>query len=155
MRKLTDLFLSTYLNKIDKKGRVSIPAPFRHIINSQAQTGIIVYQSIKHNCIEACTYARLKQIKSYIENLDPYSEERDAFETIMLGGSTQLLPDNEGRIVIPDYLRSYAELDTEVYFIGKGEVFEIWQPAKFTSYTAQAREIAMKNKLLLKNSREV
>ncbi len=145
------MFLSKYLNSIDKKGRVSVPASYRSSIASQSFTGIIAYPSIKHNCIEACSIERLEQLSQIIQSLDPYSEERDAFETIILGESSQLGMDGEGRIVLPKHLMEYASLTDQVTFIGKGLVFEIWNPAAAEDHLAKAKLIAQNNRNLLKN----
>ena len=144
-------FLSKYLNSIDKKGRVSVPASYRSSIASQSFAGIIAYPSIKHNCIEACSIERLEQLSQIIQSLDPYSEERDAFETIILGESSQLGMDGEGRIVLPKHLMEYASLTDQVTFIGKGLVFEIWNPVAAEDHLAKAKLIAQNNRNLLKN----
>ena len=145
------MFLSKYLNSIDKKGRVSVPASYRSSIASQSFAGIIAYPSIKHNCIEACSIERLEQLSQIIQSLDPYSEERDAFETIILGESSQLGMDGEGRIVLPKHLMEYASLTDQVTFIGKGLVFEIWNPVAAEDHLAKAKLIAQNNRNLLKN----
>ncbi len=145
------MFLSKYLNSIDKKGRVSVPASYRSALATQNFIGIIAYPSIKHNCIEACSIERLEQLSQIIQNLDPYSEERDAFETIILGESSQLGMDGEGRIILPKHLMEYANLSDQVTFIGKGLVFEIWNPIEAEAHLAKAKLIAQNNRNLLKN----
>jgi MraZ protein len=146
-----NLFLSTYTNNIDKKSRVSIPASFRVALNNHSFAGIIAYPSIKNQCIEACGLGRIEELSQIIEKLDPYSPERDAFETIILGGSTQLSFDGEGRVILPKELMDYASIDNQVSFVGKGQVFEIWNPEIFKKHSEKAKEIAYSNKLLLKN----
>ncbi|MBP7190031.1 MAG: cell division/cell wall cluster transcriptional repressor MraZ [Rickettsiaceae bacterium] len=143
------MFLSKYVNNIDKKGRVSVPAGYRLVLSGQS--GIIAYPSIKHQCIEACGVDRLEALSLIIQNLDPYSEERDAFETVILGESSQLAIDSEGRIIIPKSLMEYANLSDQVCFIGKGLVFEIWNPAAAEEHLAKARVVAQNNRNLLKN----
>ena len=69
-----------------------------------------------------------------INKLDPYSTERDAFEAVVMGEASELPLDPEGRITLPQYLVEYAELDRKVYFVGKGRVFEIWNPNHFEEY---------------------
>jgi len=56
------VFLSTFANKIDRKGRVSVPAPFRAVLDRQASTGIILYPSFKHPCIEGSGDERIQEI---------------------------------------------------------------------------------------------
>ena len=98
------LFLSTFKNKIDKKGRVSVPATFRNALKGQNFHGIIAYPSFINPCVEACSFERISKMSDNIETLDPFSEERDAFATAILGGSQQLNFDGEGRVMLPELL---------------------------------------------------
>jgi MraZ protein len=145
------LFLSKYLNNIDKKGRISVPAAFRSIISAQSPNGLVLYPSIKNPCIEACCLSRLEHMTKIIASLDPYSEERDAFETVILGESTQISFDNEGRIILPKFLAEYGNISEQATFVGKGEVFEIWNPKTFEDHLDKAKSIAKANKNILKN----
>jgi MraZ protein len=142
-----ELFLSKYSASIDKKNRVSIPAFYRGILGD----GVVIYPSIKNNCLEGCTLNRLEELSDIINVLDPYSEERDAFETIILGESTYIPFDTEGRVVLPKTLSENAGIIDQACFVGKGKVFEIWNPSDFDSYLAKAKEIAKSNRNLLKN----
>jgi len=144
-----NIFLSKYLNNIDKKARVSVPSNYRLVLGGQP--GIIVYPSIKHKCLEACSVSRLEELSKIIEALDPYSEERDAFETTILAESVHLTFDSEGRIILPKSLLDYAALDDKAYFVGKGVVFEIWNPENFENYLTKAAATAKANRHLLKN----
>lgn len=145
------LFLSTYTIQIDKKNRISIPVSFRSVLAEESYAGVIMYQSIKNPCIEGCGISRIEELSRIIQYLDPYSPERDAFETIMLGGSTQVPFDSEGRIIVPKDLINYAKLENQVSIVGKGQVFEIWNPETLTKHISKAKDIAFANKLLLKN----
>lgn len=149
-----DFFLSKVINNIDKKGRVSIPAHFRQILGYQAtggQTALVVYPSIKHQAIEVCSTERMAQLHDLIAELDPYSEERDAFESLILGEAVLLLCDSEGRVVLPKHLLDLAQLEDQICFIGKGKVFEMWNPALLEAHLANAKQIAKQNRHLLKN----
>lgn len=146
-----NIFLSKYQNKIDKKGRVSVPSSFRAALSEDNFNGIIVYPSFKNNCIEACSMARLQEIYNLIQTLDPYSEERDAFETIVMGESVQLQFDSEGRVIIPAHLTNQVGISEQAFFIGKGLVFEIWDPANFEAHLKAAKLIAQNNRFILKN----
>ena len=147
-----NIFLSKYTNKIDKKGRVSIPAGYRGALAKENFNGIIVYPSFKNNCIECCSMSRLEELSRIIQNLDPYSDERDAFETIVLGEAVQLQFDNEGRVILPNYLMEQVGITTQGCFVGKGLVFEIWNPDKFEDYRKNAKKIAEGNRFILKNT---
>jgi len=145
------LFISKYLNNIDKKGRVSVPALFRTNLTAERQGGLVLYPSIKNACVEGCSMSRLEHMSKLISSLDPYSEERDAFETIILGQSTPMPMDPEGRIIIPKFLLQTANVTEQAVFVGKGEVFEIWNPAAFDEHLEKAKAVAKTNKNVLKN----
>ena len=136
------LFLSTYYNRIDKKGRVSVPASFRAALSGQEFAGIVAYSSLMHPCIEACGMGRIQKLNDRIEMLDPFSEERDAFATTIFGESVQMGFDGEGRVMLPEALIKTASLVEQAVFVGKGETFEIWEPAAFEAHVVRARELA-------------
>lgn len=146
------LFLSTYHNRIDKKGRLSIPAQFRAALASQEFAGIVVYPSPLHGCIEACGMARMLKLNERIERFDPYSSERDAFATTIFGESAQLAFDTEGRVMLPPGLIKTAGLKENVTIVGKGEIFEIWQPGAFGDHAKKARATMLQKRSELKGN---
>lgn len=143
------LFLSTYTNKVDKKGRVSVPASFRAVLANQHFSGIIAYSSFVNGCIEATSMERIEKISEGIDSLDPFSNERDAFATTILGSSVQLAFDGEGRILLPSALMDTAEISDKAVFVGKGQTFEIWNPQKFEIYAEMAKKLAKEKRASL------
>lgn len=146
------LFLSTYQNRIDKKGRVSVPAQFRANLAGQEFAGIVAYGSLLHPCIEGCGMNRFMKLNERIEMLDPFSEERDAFATTIFGESVQLSFDGEGRIMLPESLIAQANLAEQAVFVGKGEIFEIWEPKAFAEHSLRAREVAKAKRYQLRGT---
>ena len=144
------LFLSTIEKQIDKKGRVSVPPTFRAVLAAQSFNGMIAYASFTNPCIEACGMERIEKLHARIEALDPFSEEHDAFATAILGGSTQLAFDSEGRVVIPEALLKKANITSVGVFVGKGATFEIWSPELFAAQETKMRELALAKRLSLK-----
>lgn len=144
------LFLSTYTNKVDKKGRVSVPAPFRAALSGQHFPGIVAYGSFVHPCIEACGMERIERLSESIDSLDPFSETRDAFATHILGGSVQLAFDGEGRVMLPEALLKKAEIMDQAVFVGKGQTFEIWNPNTFAAYAGKAEKLAKEQRASLR-----
>ena len=70
LRKLKNsMFLSNYENKIDKKGRVSVPATFRSHLNSLGYNGFISYPSFNHSALEACSQDRIEKLSNTIDSL--------------------------------------------------------------------------------------
>jgi MraZ protein len=143
------LFLSSFINKIDKKGRISIPSQFRAVLAQDSFAGIIIYPSFINSCIESCSYSRLVKISELIDNLDPYSSDRDAFATAILGGSIQLGFDAEGRVTIPTEIFAECGIKDSACFVGKGQTFEIWNPDAYREYFTRSRELAKNNRAML------
>ncbi|MEM7617419.1 MAG: cell division/cell wall cluster transcriptional repressor MraZ [Pseudomonadota bacterium] len=152
------LFLSTYNNKIDKKGRVSVPAQFRNMLSkkndlmtdaSEIFNGVIIYRSFINDCIEACSMQYMEQISQTIDNLDPYSAEKDAFATAILGGSIQLSFDGDGRITVPQHILQQSSITNQAVFVGKGKTFEIWNPDIFNQYLEKSRDLASQKRAYL------
>lgn len=144
------LFLSSFVNKVDKKGRVSVPASFRSVLEPSGK--VVLYTSFINDCIEGCDTFRIEKMCEAIDSMDPYSGNRDAFATAILGGSISLSLDSEGRIILPESLLEEAQITNSVTFVGKGTSFEIWNPEQFAIYLREAREIAKKNRGVLKFS---
>ena len=92
------MFLSSYENKIDKKGRVSVPATFRSQLNSMGYNGFISYPSFNYSALEACSQERIEKLSNSIDSLNPFDEKRDFFATSILSESVNLQFDTEGRV---------------------------------------------------------
>jgi len=138
------LFLSTFTNKVDAKGRVSVPAQFRASLVNDNYSTMVVYESFVNQCIEKITES--------IDNLEPFSEERDAFATAVLGGSVQLSIDGDGRVILPENLLKTAKIKDNAVFVGKGSTFEIWEPKSFNIYLEKAKaEAKLKRNMLRLN----
>lgn len=90
------------------------------------------------------------KINQRIERFDPYSEERDAFATTIFGESVQLNFDTEGRVMLPPALIAAAKISEETTIVGKGEIFEIWQPKAFEEHAKRAREMVRERRHNLK-----
>ena len=123
-----DLFVSSFANKIDKKGRVSLPSTFRNVLPKSSKNEIILYKSIKSNSIEGCGAERLNEIAKRINNLDFFSEDYDDFSTSVFAEIIPTNIDKEGRFLIPEQLKKYAKIENEVLFFGQGFFFQIWEP---------------------------
>ena len=127
---------------------------FRAALQGDNFNGIVAYSSFINPCIEACGMGYMESLYEKIEDLDPFSEERDAFATSILGGSMQISFDGEGRAVIPEALLKEAGIDGKCVFVGKGATFEIWNPDLYEEYAAKSRAIAKEKRLSLRTKRD-
>jgi MraZ protein len=125
-------FVSTVINKLDAKGRVSIPAPFRQILAQQNLHGIYCIPSFVSPALEAFGETLLAQFQERLRKLDPlFSEDYDAQANAVLGQSQFLNFDDEGRVRIPEELLAHAGISEKVLFVGLDVKFQIWDPTRF------------------------
>ena len=145
------LFLSTTINKVDKKGRVSVPATFRAALAAQGFNGAVLFRAIGHPAIEGWGVQKMEELARGIEQqYNPFSGQRDDFTYSILADAVQLPFDTEGRIVIPDDLLAYAKITEACAFVGKGPTFQIWEPAAFKALQEQSRQRALEGREDLK-----
>ena len=144
------MFLSSYENKIDKKGRVSVPASFRSFLTTQGYNGFVSYPSFSNPALECCTQERIEKLSNSIDTLNPFEEKRDYFATSILAESTNLQFDSEGRISLSSKLLKHAKIKNSMLFVGQGQTFQIWEPAAFEKFKVTARKKANLNRANLK-----
>ena len=144
------MFLSSYENKIDKKGRVSVPATFRSHLGSLGYNGFISYPSFNHAALEACSQDRIEKLSNTIDSLNPFEEKRDFFATSILSESENLQFDTEGRISLTEKLLKHAMIKSNILFVGLGKTFQIWEPKHFEKFKIIARKKAYQNRSNLK-----
>ena len=144
------MFLSTYENKLDKKGRVSVPASFRSYLSNLGYNGVICYPSFNNQSIEAWPQDRIEKITQAIDSLNPFEEKRDFFATSILSESINLQFDSEGRISLTTKLLKHAKIKNSMLFVGQGKTFQIWEPATFEKFKINARKKANINRASLK-----
>ena len=111
------MFLSNYENKLDKKGRVSVPATFRSYLNSMGYNGFISYPSFNHSALEACSQDRIEKLSNTIDSLNPFEEKRDYFATSVLSESENLQFDTEGRVSLSEKLLVHANIKMNVLIV--------------------------------------
>ena len=137
-------FLSTWVNKVDRKGRVSVPAPWRAALQNQQFQGVILYPSLTvaalegfgRDALEAMNRSRLDRSLASGDILDTLTgggEEHDLIETIM-GLARELPFDPEGRITLPRALADEAGVGEEATFVGLGNRFQIWAPERHATH---------------------
>lgn len=84
-----------------------------------------------------------------MDNLDPYSDERDILSTALFGLSEELKIDNDGRVILSKPLIDHAHINDEVIFVGLGEKFQIWEPNRFDAYLIEAQKKVKEQRSLL------
>ncbi len=140
------MFLSSYENKLDKKGRVSVPATFRSHITSGGYNGFVVYPSFNDSALEACSLERIEKISNSIDTFNPFEDKRNYFATSILSECVNLIFDTEGRVSIPEKLLIHAKIKNNLLFVGLGKTFQIWDPDLFLKFKNLARKKSHQNR---------
>jgi len=133
------MFLSTYENKLDRKGRVSVPASYRSHLSNIGYNGVICYPSFNNQCIEAWPQDRIEKISTAIDSLNPFEEKKDYFATSILSESINLQFDSEGRISLTTKLLKHTKIKNSMLFVGQGKTFQIWEPTIFEKFRVTAK----------------
>ncbi len=144
------LFLSTFINKLDKKGRVSVPASFRLALSGQTFQGIVAFRSYKLLAIEGMGMDRMQRLSESVDQLDLFSDAQDDLTTTIFADAQMLALDGDGRVVLPQLLLDYARIQDSVAFVGRGATFQIWEPQAFEAHQQEARERVQEKKVPLK-----
>lgn len=143
------VFIGTFENKVDRKGRVSVPATFRSALQGQAFHGIIAFRSYRAPAIEACGMDFMLRLNESVSDMDLFSETHDDLATTIFADSHQLALDGDGRIMMPAELAEHAGITDQAAFVGKGPIFQIWEPDRLDQHKGAARERARSQGLTL------
>ena len=136
-------FLSTFANKVDKKGRVSVPAQFRAAVSASHFPGIVLYRPLNLPCIEGSDISFLEQLSDRLYgDFGPFDPHQMSVATAILGGAAQLSFDPEGRVALPSELRSNANIESDATFVGIGRKFQIWASEAYKAHHAKQMAVA-------------
>ncbi len=139
-------FVGKFLNKIDKKGRVSVPALWRPRLLGAEFSGIVAQLTNGYNSIDGYSQKYLERYQDWLDKQDPNLEASE-YEATLIFGSSMLPFDKEGRVLLPEIIRKNAKLTGDALFVGMGRKFRIWEPISFEDYEDKARKYMQKKKM--------
>lgn len=134
------LFVSNFTQKLDSKGRVSIPAAYRAVLQRDPLGALFCTPAPDRPAIDAGGHSLVEEIRQFIARFPLYSEEREQFSAALFGTSETLKIDGEGRLVLTDALKGHAGIADSVTFVGLGHKFQLWEPRRFQARLALATE---------------
>lgn len=124
-----DQFLGSHVNRLDAKGRISIPAAFRAALRAnQEAASIVLRRSHLHPCIDVWPMAMLEASKARLAQMDMLDPAYDDIAARLFGDSFPAEPDKEGRIVVPSRYLQHAAITDGVTLTGRGTYFQLWEP---------------------------
>lgn len=135
-------------HKVDSKGRVSIPAPFRRVLEEADPDWtdglnpnlVLVYGGKTRNFIEGYTMASMAEVDDKIAALPRGSKRRRALEHMFSGQSVQVQVDETGRLVLAKKLRDKIGITDEAVFVASGDTFQIWEPGAYDDHSASLED---------------
>lgn len=134
-----DRFVSNFTNRLDAKGRVSIPASFRGVLLRDGHEGLYVHPALDTPALDAGGNALLGEIDAFLSTRPAYSEEREQLSIALLGTSEILKLDGEGRVSLTESVKAHAGISDAVTFVGLGHKFQLWEPDRFRVHLEEAR----------------
>ena len=134
-----DQFVSTFTNKLDRKGRISVPSDFRAVLTRRNSATLLLYPALYASAIEGAGEELLTDIMSKADSLPPLSAERDDYLDAVMPNIVRLSFDADGRILLPEHLIAYANLVDRAVFIGRGPNFQVWEPAAWHDRLAETQ----------------
>lgn len=139
-----DRFLSNAVNRIDAKGRVSVPAHFRAVVLSRGYTELYAIRQLDVPALDVGGLDLLDRYEERIAQEDPFRQTADDMSFFVHGDGAFLKLDQDGRITVTDFIREHTGITTEVAFVGRGSFFQMWEPERLRAYGAQVRERLLK-----------
>lgn len=123
------MFIGEYAHAIDQKGRLAVPTKFREDL----ETGAVVTRGLD-GCLVLYTASEWEKLAAKLAQLPISKANTRAFSRFMLSGAMDLQLDGQGRITLPEYLRSYAAISKKVIITGLYNRLEIWNEDRWTTY---------------------
>lgn len=133
-------FLSNATNRIDAKGRVSVPAAFRSVLAQRDIRDLYCFQDFVFPAINVGGPDLLERYERQISAEDPFSPLANEMSLLVHGGGVFMKLDAEGRLMVTDFIREFTGIDSEITFVGRADHFQLWQPQAFLVAQAAARE---------------
>ena len=134
-----DRFLSNAVNRIDAKGRVSVPAHFRTVLQKRGYAELYALRALEMPAMDVGGLDLLDRYEQRIALEDPFLQTADDMSFFAHGDGAFLKLDQDGRITVTDFIREHTGIAGEVAFVGRGTFFQIWEPGRLAAYGQEAR----------------
>jgi MraZ protein len=149
-----DRFLSSAVNRIDAKGRVSVPAHFRSVLAKRGYTELYALRGLDQPVLDVGGMDLLDRYEQRIASEDPFLQTADDMSYFIHGDGAFLKLDQDGRITVTDFIRDHTGITTEVAFVGRGTFFQMWEPSRLEKHARQVRERLLKLRVSVGDSRQ-
>ena len=128
---------------LDVKGRMAIPTRYRGQLQNEAHNRLVVTIDTEERCLLLYPLPIWEEIERKIESLSSFDSRTRRIQRLLIGHATEEELDSNGRLLLPQLLREYANLKKEIVLIGQGKKFEIWDNETWQ----KGREVWLSDKL--------
>jgi MraZ protein len=125
-------FLGSYLHQIDAKGRISLPAPFRR----SHETTSFVLVHVQPEALSLYPEDAWLEVQHALREMAKRNPEYRPMILRITANASEVTPDKQGRVLVPDRLRRGVGLDSEALIVGAIDRVEIWEPGRFEASTS-------------------
>ena len=125
MRSARSLFTGSYALKVDAKGRIAMPADMRRILNTEEMNGFYCVPSVVNKTLDCGGPDFIERIYAMIEALDPFDPDRADLTESLISRAAPISFDGDGRFILPQHLRNFAQIEDRVVMLGFGATFQI------------------------------
>ncbi|MCK9993212.1 MAG: MraZ protein [Alphaproteobacteria bacterium] len=136
-------FLSYSLHRVDKKGRVSVPSSYRAYLMSKEMNSFVCFPSLLGPWLQAVTPKQMQAFMGRQNPLAAFGGEVEAYPTLICSQAAEMIPDTDGRIVLPPEFLAHASIDEDIAFVGQGSYFSLWSPPLFEAEKIKLRDRAL------------
>ena len=133
------MFKGTYRHRIDPKGRLPVPAPFRRLLAESGAHAVVV--TVLDQCLAAYPPREWSRVESQLTALPPFSRPVKALSRLLSSQAVDCPLDVQGRVLLPVALRAHAKLAREAVVAGVLNRFEIWQPEAWATFLAESERV--------------
>ncbi|MFH1796701.1 MAG: division/cell wall cluster transcriptional repressor MraZ [Pseudomonadota bacterium] len=134
-----DRFLSSAVNRIDAKGRVSVPGAFRALAAKRGYHDLYALRALEEPALDVGGMDLLERYERQLDQTNPFLRTADDMSAYVHGEGTFLKLDADGRITMSDFIREHTGITSEVGFLGRGQFFQIWEPERMRQHLADVR----------------
>lgn len=133
------MFYGEYAHSIDRKGRLILPAKFREVAKANFAEKFFVTRGLD-KCLFMFAEEEWKSQENKFKSVSFTKQQARTFNRLYFSGAVEAIPDKQGRILIPQYLKDFAEIKRDVVLVGVSSRIEIWAKDKWQEFYGNSRQ---------------
>jgi len=133
------MFYGEFIHSIDRKGRLILPAKFREVAKANFIEKFFLTRGLD-KCLFMFAEEEWKAQENKFKAVSFTKQESRTFNRLYFSGAVEILPDRQGRILIPQYLKDFAEIKRDVVVVGVSSRVEIWSKEKWEEFYSNSKQ---------------